>query len=194
MNSNFFAVLYRMRYITRWALMNNTREENISEHSMDVAVVAHALAVIRNRRFGGNIDIGKIVLTALYHDCTEIITGDMPTPVKYSSGTLHNAYAELEEDAAKRLLDLLPEDMKEDYESFIMPHYDPELYKIVKAADRISALVKCIEEEKRGNTEFRKAAEAVRKSIEETSLPEVKVFMEEFLPAYNLTLDELGLS
>ena len=188
---HFFAIMSRMKYINRWSLMNNTRTENISEHSLDVAILAHALATIRNKKLGGNIDAEHAAAIALFHDCTEIITGDLPTPIKYASKTLRKAYADIENEAAHKLLSSLPEYMRNEYEKLIIPQdSDKEIYKIVKAADRLSALIKCIEEEQMGNKEFRKAKEDIMQTLEQSELEEVNIFISEFLPSYSLSLDE----
>lgn len=187
----FFAMYSRMKYINRWALMKNTRSENLSEHSADVAATAHAIAVIKNLRFGGSVNAERAAVLGLYHDMPEIITGDMPTPVKYHSKTLHNAFLEVESQACSRLLSMLPEDMKEVYSPFFFKTEEDEyLWKIVKAADKISALIKCIEEEKAGNREFSKALESTKIAIEKMQLPEANAFLEEFIEAFSLSLDE----
>lgn len=191
MNSHFFAMHSRMKYINRWALMRNTVSENISEHSNDVAVIAHALAVIKNVRFGGNLNAERAAFLGLYHDMTEIITGDMPTPVKYYSEDMREAFKEVEDRAGKHLLEMLPEDMEKYYESaFFKAEGDEYLWQIVKAADKISALIKCIEEKNAGNNEFGKALESTRVSIDSMAMPEVDAFLEEFLPSFYLSLDE----
>lgn len=188
---HFFAMHSRMKYINRWALMRNTRQENISEHSNDVAVFAHALAVIKNTEFGGNINPERAAFLGLYHDMTEIITGDMPTPVKYHSEDIRREFQKIEDNAANRLLDMLPESMKDYYSAaFFKKDEDEYLWKIVKAADKLSALVKCIEELTAGNNEFQKALESTRASIEKMAMPEVNYFMKEFLPSFYLSLDE----
>jgi len=201
---NFYAMISRMKYISRWALMRNTYTENISEHSLEVAVLSHALAVIGNKRFGKKLDADRAAVIALFHDATEIITGDMPTPIKYLNKDIKGAYKEIEAQAADRLLSMLPQDLREAYEPIFFPQKecasedgetDNEIYyicRIIKAADKLSALIKCIEESKTENHEFDSAARTLRKAVEEMELPEVKVFMEEFLPAYELTLDELN--
>ena len=187
----FFAMYSRMKYINRWALMKNTRSENLSEHSADVAAIAHAIAVLKNLRFGGSVNAERAAVLGLYHDMPEIITGDMPTPVKYHSKTLHNAFLEVESQACSRLLSMLPEDMKESYSPFFFKAEEDEyLWKIVKAADKISALIKCIEEEKAGNREFSKALESTRSAIQKMQLPEADAFLEEFIEAFSLSLDE----
>lgn len=191
MSYNFFAMHSRMKYINRWALMRNTQSENISEHSNDVAVIAHALAVISNLRFGGNLNAEKAAFLGLYHDMNEIITGDMPTPVKYHSSGMREAFAKVEDMASERLLSMLPEDMQDYYRSaFFQAPEDEYLWKIVKAADKISALIKCIEEQKAGNNEFGKALESTKRSIEKMELPEAEVFIREFIPGFYLSLDE----
>ncbi|HEX2937516.1 MAG TPA: 5'-deoxynucleotidase [Ruminiclostridium sp.] len=191
MKNSFFAMLSRMKLINRWGLMRNTQPENIAEHSFDTAVLAHALAVIKNKRFGGKIDVSRVAMVALYHDASEIFTGDMPTPVKYFNPGIRNEYKEVEKASLKRLLSYLPDDMKDAYSDVMVPRPDEkELLQIVKAADKLSALIKCIEEDKAGNKEFRQAAAAQEKSLKEMNLPEVDCFLAEFLPAFSLTLDE----
>jgi len=193
-SKHFFAMMARMKYIERWALMRNSATENISEHSLEVAMIAHALAVIGNVRFGKNLDENKAALIGIYHDATEIITGDLPTPVKYFNAGIKSAYKEVEQVAAKKLLEMLPEDMREYYsELFFKSEDDIYLWKLVKAADKLSALIKCIEEEKAGNTEFSSARVSTEKAIEELELDEVKEFRKDFMDSYMLTLDELQL-
>ena len=191
MRNHFFAMHSRMKFINRWALMRNTVSENISEHSNDVAVIAHALAVIKNVRFGGELNAERAAFLGLYHDMTEIITGDMPTPVKYHSEDMREAFQQVEDKVGRKLLSMLPEDIAEYYESaFFKAEADEYLWKIVKAADKISALIKCIEEKNAGNNEFGKALESTRESIEKMDMPEVEVFLQEFLPSFYLSLDE----
>lgn len=193
MSGNFFAMMSRMKYIERWALMKNTSSENVSEHSLEVGMIAHALAVIANTRFDKNLNAEKAALIGMYHDSSEIITGDMPTPVKYYNQEIKNAMKEVEGVANKKLLSMLPEDMQESYRSiFFKTEEDEYLWKLVKGADKISALIKCMEELNTGNQEFRSAEISLKKAVNEMELPEVKVFMEEFLPAYGNTLDELS--
>ncbi|MBQ2846971.1 MAG: 5'-deoxynucleotidase [Clostridia bacterium] len=192
MDNGFFAMVSRMKYINRWALMRNEHSENLCEHSFEVAVIAHALAVIGNKRFEKNLNGERAALIGLYHDTPETLTGDMPTPVKYYSEEVRLAYKTVEENACKSLISMLPEDFREDYSSMFIPEEgDEELWKLVKAADKISALIKCTEEKKAGNTEFVKASEGIRSAIDSLDLPEARVFVEEFLPAYEMTLDEL---
>lgn len=180
-----------MRLIDRWALMQNTAEENIAEHSHNVAVIAHALCVIGNKKFGKTYNAERCALLALYHDTTEVITGDMPTPVKYGSEEMKNVYKNVEALAGERLLAMLPEEFRDDYAPlFKKQENDKELWKLVKAADKIDALIKCINETRMGNREFEKALDAQEKLIDEINMPEVDYFKKEFLPAYYLTLDE----
>ena len=189
--SNFFAMVSRMRLIDRWALMQNTAEENIAEHSHNVAVIAHALCVIGNKKFGKTYNAERCALLALYHDTTEVITGDMPTPVKYGSEEMKNVYKNVEALAGERLLAMLPEEFRDNYAPlFEKQENDKELWKLVKAADKIDALIKCINETRMGNREFEKALDAQEKLIDEINMPEVDYFKKEFLPAYYLTLDE----
>ena len=195
MNCNFFAMMSRMKYIERWALMKNTSSENVSEHSLEVGMIAHALAVIGNSRFDKDLNAEKAALIGMYHDSSEIITGDMPTPVKYYNQEIKNAMKEVESVANKKLLSMLPEDMREAYTSiFFKAEEDEYLWKLVKAADKISALIKCMEELNTGNQEFRSARDSLEKAVTGLGLEEVTVFIEEFLPAYGNTLDELSNS
>ena len=189
--SNFFAMVNRMKLIDRWALMRNTSKENIAQHSHNVAVIAHALCIIGNKKFGKNYDAERCAVLALYHDTTEVITGDMPTPVKYYNDDIKSVYKDIEKVAGDRLLAMLPEEFKDDYVSlFEKQEADEELWKIVKAADRIDALIKCIEECRMGNQEFSIALKSQQKIVDKIDMPEVEYFRKEFLPAYKLTLDE----
>ena len=189
MSRNFYAVLSRMKYIDRWALMRNTREENLCEHSYETAVLAHALATLTNRRFGGRVDVGRCVLLALYHDASEILTGDMPTPVKYYNPAIRDAYKQVEAVAADKLLSMLPEDLQDEYRPLFGETADME-HRLVKAADKLSALIKCVDEERMGNREFAKARQATFDAVRALGLPAADCFLDEFLPAYELTLDE----
>lgn len=190
--NNFYAMMSRMKYINRWALMRNSYTENISEHSLEVSMLAHALCVIGNKRLDKKLDANRAAIIALYHDVTEIITGDMPTPIKYLNKDIKGAFKEIEAGAANKLLSLLPEDLREDYNDIFFPAEDEKyLCKLVKAADKISAIIKCIEEEKMGNAEFTSAKTTLMNSVNEMKLEEVDIFIKEFMPAYYLTLDEL---
>jgi 5'-deoxynucleotidase len=196
MPSPFFATVSRMRYIDRWALMRSARPENLSEHSLDVAMIAHALATIGNIRYGRSLDAGRAALIGLYHDASEIITGDMPTPVKYHNPQIRDAYKEVEREAERSLLEKLPTDLRPTYEALfddLGTEEDQYLWRLVKAADKISALIKCIDEAHAGNEEFRTAERSTRERVEEMreELPEVGDFVDEFLPPYGSTLDEL---
>ena len=190
MKSHFFAYVSRMRFIQRWALMRNTAPENVQEHSHQVAVLAHALAVIRNEKFGGTVDPGAVAVAALYHDASEILTGDMPTPIKYDNPAIRKAYKDVEAVAEGKLLAMLPEELQAVYAPILTPT-DPEVIRLVKAADKLSAYIKCVEELKAGNNEFREAAAQTRKSLEAYELPEVAYFLETFMDSFALTLDEL---
>ncbi|GAE91042.1 5'-deoxynucleotidase [Acetivibrio straminisolvens] len=189
-NSHFLAFLFRMKYINRWSLMRNTEVENIAEHSLQVAMIAHILAVIKNKYYGGNLDPNYIAVLAIFHDSSEIITGDMPTPVKYFNPELKEAYKNVEYIANQKLVSMLPEDFKEIYQDIFF-HNESEEWSIVKAADKLAAYIKCIEEEKAGNKEFVKAKETISKSIDAIERPEVKYFMDIFMRSFSLTLDEL---
>lgn len=196
MGYNFFALISRMKYIDRWALMRNTRAENLCEHSMEVAMIAHALCVIGNVRYGKHLDANKAALIGLYHDASEIITGDMPTPVKYFNPELKQAYKAVEAIADEKLLEKLPPDLRPAYEEIFRSSEDEDekyIRKLVKAADKLSALIKCIGEMNAGNNEFRTAKESTGKSIRSLyhELPEVLDFVDEFLSSYGNTLDEL---
>lgn len=189
---HFYAMLSRMKLINRWGLMRNTRSETISEHSFETAVIAHALAVLRNTRFGGSADPERTAVLALFHDAPEIFTGDLPTPVKYHNPKIRDAYKEVELVAQNRLLNLLPSDLKPSYSAIMFAEQDGDkaLLPLVKAADKISALIKCMEEGRMGNTEFQKAESALLETVRGMELPEAECFIEEFLPSYGLTLDE----
>lgn len=198
MEYRFFATVSRMKYISRWALMRNTREENLSEHSLEVAMIAHALCTIGNVRYGRQLDAERAALVGLYHDAAEIMTGDLPTPVKYGSDAIRDAYKAVERNAEEQLLARLPEDLRQAYEGILTAPEEPApeeqyLRRLVKAADKLSALIKCIEERNSGNQEFRSAEASTRESLGHLAegLPEVRDFVRDFLPAYGKTLDEL---
>lgn len=195
MEYNFYATISRMKYIERWALMRNTIPENLSEHSLDVAMIAHALCIIGNVRYGKSLNAEKAAVVGIYHDASEILTGDMPTPIKYHNKILKEAYKSIEDEANNGLLSTLPDDIKSAYESiFFKTEEEAYEWKLVKAADKISAYIKCIEEEKTGNKEFVKARETIENSVNilADEYPEVKDYVKEFLPAYQKTLDELN--
>ena len=190
MKSHFFAYISRMRYIPRWALMRNSFSENVQEHSHMVAVLAHALAVIRNEVFGGNIDAGQVAVCALYHDATEIITGDMPTPIKYYNPEIKSSYKKVERVAADKLISLLPETLR-DTSRPVLYEQDEDIRRLVKAADKLSAYIKCIEELKAGNNEFKRAAEQTYRALADMRLPELDYFLAYCLDSFSMTLDEL---
>ncbi len=196
---SFYAMLDRMQYINRWGLMRNNRTENLKEHSMDVAIVAHALATIHNRIYpetGPLVDTHYVMGIALLHDASEIITGDMPTPIKYFSPEITRAYKEIEGEATDRLLDMLPEELRSDYAELFHPDRDIPAnalaYRLVKAADRLCAYIKCVTEENSGNKEFVQARVSIERSIRALALPEADYFMEHFMPAYGMTLDRIS--
>ena len=187
---NFFPMISRMKYIDRWGLMRNTVRENIQEHSHQVAVLAHALAVIQNKYYGGQVDPGQVAVAAIYHDASEILTGDMPTPIKYDNPDIRSAYKQVEAVAEQKLLSMLPEDLRPDYED-IITICDPEVHALVKAADKLSAYLKCVEELKAGNNEFKKAKEQTYAALCQNPIPALRYFMDHFLDGFELTLDEL---
>lgn len=186
----FFAYISRMKHIKRWALMRNSMEENIQEHSHMVAVLAHALATIRNRYYGGSVDVGEVTAVALFHDASEILTGDMPTPIKYYNPEIRDSYKKVERVAEQQLLQMLPQDLQPDYAHLLTPTNE-DVIQIVKAADKLSAYIKCLEEINAGNREFSRAAVQTLASLHSCKLPELEYFLEKFLPAFSLTLDEL---
>ena len=196
--SSFFALISRMRYIERWSLMRNSRSESLAEHALDVAVISHCLATIANVRYHRNLDADRAALIGMYHDASEIITGDMPTPVKYANSEIRDAYHQVEARAEKPILSTLPTDLQDAYAQ-VLTHSaeasESEAYlrKLIKAADKIAALIKCIEEAQSGNSEFITAEASTRGVVEDLadSLPEVHDFMTEFLPSYGETLDQL---
>ena len=189
---HFFAFLSRMKYINRWGLMRNTYTENIQEHSLQVAIIAHGLAVIKNTYFNGEVNPERVAILAMFHDCNEIITGDMPTPIKYYNPQISKIYKDIEDISKEKIISMLPEEMADEYYSLFFKNPDDmKCWKLVKAADRISAYIKCIEEVKVGNNEFKKARETILDTIMEIDLPEVRYFMEKFIPSFNLSLDEI---
>lgn len=191
MRYDFYAFMDRMKYIKRWQLMRSEREENIMEHSQSVTMLAHALAVIRNEVFGGNVDVLKTVLYALYHETSEVMTGDLPTPIKYYNRSIQGAYKELEKSACEKMANMLPNEMKTQIEPYILADEESEEYKLVKAADRLSAYIKCLEELRSGNSEFSRAKKTIEEDLKNKNMPEVEYFFEQFISSFSLTLDEL---
>ncbi|MBE5752495.1 MAG: 5'-deoxynucleotidase [Clostridiales bacterium] len=191
MRYDFFAFMDRMKYIKRWQLMRSEREENIMEHSQSVTMLAHALAVIRNEVFGGRVDVLKTVLYALYHETSEVMTGDLPTPIKYYNRSIQGAYKELEKSACEKMSNMLPTEMKTQIEPYILADETSEEYKLVKAADRLSAYIKCLEELRSGNSEFSRAKKTIEEDLKGRNMPEVEYFFNHFISSFSLTLDEL---
>ncbi len=189
MSYHFYAMLSRMKNIYRWGLMRNTKQENLSEHSLEVAFVAHALAIINNRKLGGNLNPEKTALAAMFHDTSEIITGDMPTPIKYYNPEIKEVYKNIETVAEDKLISLLPDYMKEDI-SALYKNIPSDMQKIIKAADKISAYIKCLEEIKMGNREFEIAAKSTKDAIHKMECEEAEIFLKDFIPSFNLSLDE----
>ena len=190
--SHFFAYLARMKLIQRWGLMRNTCGENIQEHSLQVAMIAHGLAVIKNQFFEGTVDAERTATLAVFHEVSEVITGDLATPIKYFNPEIKKAYGEIENVAKEKLFEMLPAAFKNEYRSLLFADKDDsEHWILVKAADKICAYLKCLEELKAGNLEFAKAEKAVKKEIKKFALPEVEYFMQTFVPSFSLTLDEL---
>lgn len=188
---DFYAYLDRMKFIRRWPLMRCTRDENIMEHSQCVALITHALCAIKNTFFGGHIDEGKAVLYAVYHETSEVMTGDLPTPVKYYNRGIQGEYKSLEKLACEKLVATLPEDLRGSVSPYVFADETSEEYKIMKAADRLAAYVKCLEELRGGNSEFLKAKASIEADLHSRKMPEVEYFFEKFIPAYSLSLDEL---
>ena len=192
MSYNFYAYLDRMKYIKRWPLMRSEREENVMEHSQSVALLAHSLAVIRNQVFGGNVDVGKTVLYALYHETGEVMTGDLPTPIKYYNPELRDAFKGLEKTVCEKMVEMLPKALKTELSPYIFADENSQEYILVKAADRLAAYIKCLEELRSGNGEFSKAKKSIETDLHARKLPEIEYFFEHFIPSFSLTLDELG--
>lgn len=190
---DFYAYLMRMKYIKRWALMRSTSEENIMEHSWEVAVIAHALAIIKNEKFGGSVDEYKTLCLAVYHETSEVVTGDLPTPIKYFNREINSAYKSLEKDANERLIAKLPEELQNRYREFILDDPGSKEHKLMKYADRICAYIKCLEELKVGNKEFLKAKESIGKELSNADDEAVKYFIKNVLPTFSKTLDELEM-
>ena len=194
MPHHFFAYMSRMKHIKRWALMRNTWQEDIAQHSLQVGMIAHALACLRNERFGGGANPARALELAVYHEAPEVITGDLPTPIKYFNPDIRASYKKIEGMAADKLLTMLPGDLRKSYEPLLCtPDGEPE-WRMVKAADKIAAYIKCVEEERAGNAEFSRAGQSIRRELDGIAeqLPEVQAFLDEFLPSFSLTLDELN--
>lgn len=191
MDYDFYAYLLRMKYIRRWALMRCTSDENIMEHSWEVSIIAHALALIKNEKFGGSVDEYKTLCLAVYHETSEVVTGDLPTPIKYFNDDIKTAYKSLEALSCQKLVSKLPEELREKYETFVSGDTKSEEYKLMKAADRICAYIKCVEELKVGNREFIKAKESIGADIFAIDDPAVQYFCKYILPTFEKSLDEL---
>lgn len=187
----FYAYLDRMKFIKRWQLMRSVRDENIMEHSHSVAVLTHALVCIENGVFGGHIDAEKAVFYALYHEVSEVMTGDLPTPVKYFNNSIHGEYEKLEKLAVEKIADTLPPELKKELYPYLQAEKHSDEYRFVKAADKLSAYIKCLEELRSGNREFAQAERTLHASLEHMELRAVAYFFEHFIPAFSLSLDEL---
>lgn len=187
----FYAYLDRMKFIKRWQLMRSVRDENIMEHSHSVAVLTHALVCIENGVFGGHIDAEKAVFYALYHEVSEVMTGDLPTPVKYFNNSIHGEYEKLEKLAVEKIADTLPPELKKELYPYLQAEKHSDEYRFVKAADKLSAYIKCLEELRSGNREFAQAERTLHESLEHMELRAVTYFFEHFIPAFSLSLDEL---
>ena len=191
MRYDFYAYMDRMKYINRWQLMRSEREENIMEHSQSVTLLSHALAVIHNEIFGGKADVLKTVLYATYHETSEVMTGDLPTPIKYYNRSIHGAYKDLERTACEKMTNMLPEEMRGGIAPYVLADEDSIEYKLVKCADRLSAYIKCLEELRSGNSEFSKAKKSIEEDLHARNMPEIEYFFKHFIPSFTLTLDEL---
>ena len=192
MEHHFFAHISRMKFIQRWGLMRNTMPENDMEHALQTGLIAHAMAVMGNRRYGRNYQPEYVLALAVYHDSCEVITGDLPTPIKHHNPAIKQEYNKLEDVAAQRLLGMLPPDLRDYYDPLIAHDESTPEWRLVKAADRICAYIKCLEEKKAGNLEFEQARKSTKKSIDLVELPEVQDFMNEFVPGFSMTLDEIS--
>ena len=191
MRHDFYAYLDRMKYIKRWQLMRSVREENIMEHSFGVTLLSHALVTIHNQVFGGKADVLKTVLYATYHETSEVMTGDLPTPIKYYNHSIQGAYKELEKSACEKIVKTLPEKLQGEIAPYVLANEADVEYKLVKAADRLAAYIKCLEELKSGNGEFVKAKKSIEEDLHARNMPEIEYFFEHFIPSFSLTLDEL---
>lgn len=191
MASHFFALFSRMKHMNRWALMRNVSKESLSTHSLEVAAIAHALALIGNTRLGKNYNADRAAVLGIYHDMPEILTGDLPTPVKYHNAEIRRAFGEIETAAQRTILDTLPGDLRGAYEPLVSPDETEDVYRLVKAADKISALIKCIEEKNSGNKEFLTAERTTLRAVKKLGCPEAEIFLEEFMGSYSLVLDTI---
>ena len=191
MRHDFYAYMDRMKHIKRWQLMRSEREENVMEHSYSVTIFAHALATIHNQVFGGKADVLKTVLYAAYHETSEVMTGDLPTPIKYYNRSIHGAYKELEHIACQKIIGMLPQELQSEISPYVLADENSIEYKLVKAADRLAAYVKCMEELRYGNGEFVRAKNSIEEDLHSRKMPEIEYFFEHFIPSFNLTLDEL---
>jgi len=192
MKYHFYAYMSRLKNIKRWSLMRNTRDENVQEHSHMVTVIAHALCIIRNKILGGNIDEREVLAYAVYHDANEVITGDLPTPIKYFSADIKSSYKQIERFAGESLSGMLPGEMAKEIAPFVLGDVSPETKKIVRAADKLTAYIKCIEEKKSGNLEFERAGASTLQTVKDLKMPEAEYFIEHFLSSFEMTLDELN--
>lgn len=192
MQSHFYAYMARMKFVRRWNLRRNTLAENDQEHSLQVAMIAHALAVIRKKRYGGAVDLEKLMLLAVYHEAPEVITGDVATPIKYFNPGIKDAFKDIERIAAEKLLSYLPQDLRDAYEPLLIQDESTPEWRLMKAADRICAYLKCVEEESYGNNEFTSAKESILSSIKGLGVPETEDFLREFAPSFALPLDALN--
>lgn len=192
MKKSFYAYMSRLKHIKRWGLMRNTIEENVAEHSFNVSMIAHALCIIGNTVYGKAYSESEVVLAAMYHETGEAITGDLPTPVKYFNEDITQAYKKIERHAEQTMVDMLPDCMKKQISPYVLGQISGDAARIVKAADKLCAYIKCVEEQKSGNTEFKKAKVRIKASMEAMQMPELDYFVEHFLPGYELTLDELN--
>lgn len=191
MRHDFYAFMDRMKYIKRWQLMRSVRDENIMEHSQSVTMLSHALVTIHNELYGGKADVLKTVLYALYHETSEVMTGDLPTPIKYYNQSIHGAYKELEKSACEKMTQMLPDEMRGGIAPYVLADETSVEYKLVKAADRLSAYIKCLEELRSGNGEFVKAKKSIEEDLHARNMPEIEYFFKHFMPSFELTLDEL---
>ncbi len=191
MRHDFYAYMDRMKYIKRWQLMRCIREENIMEHSQEVALIAHALVTVHNELYGGRADVLKTVLYAVYHETAEVMTGDLPTPIKYYNKRIHGAYKELERSACEKMVGMLPSELQAGLSPYVLADESSLEYAFVKAADKLSAYIKCLEELRSGNKEFAKAKKTIEEDLHGRNMPEVEYFFKHFIPSFSLTLDEL---